>query len=360
MAATDKHYIDYEHLLYLWQRLKVIFAKDADLADVAKSGSYTDLDDTPNIPTKTSDLVNDDNTVKDAGYSSFKSDFSALSSKVDEITATGGELNILEGVQVNGTNLTITDKKVNITVASGTNNGSIKFNGNDVAVTGLGSAAYTEANAYDASGSASAVLGTSNDASTAATVYGAKKLTTELDESLASIAKSGNATDVTYSATKTVAQAIGDLESAIGAGGSVASQIQGEIEKLDSSTSATVGYAITGVTLTDGKITSKTEARFCPLNNSGLVESQYLPSYVDDIVEAYIIESATVHGSGWLSLSDSTGTQTALTPETGKIYVLIGESGSPEYRWSGTQYTKVNDSGLVAITNAEIDTILAS
>ena len=44
------------------------------------------------------------------------------------------------------------------TLATGTANGTVKFNGTDVAVKGLGSAAYTNANAYDASGSAAAAL----------------------------------------------------------------------------------------------------------------------------------------------------------------------------------------------------------
>lgn len=44
------------------------------------------------------------------------------------------------------------------TLATGTANGTVKFNGTDVAVKGLGSAAYTDASAYDASGSANAAL----------------------------------------------------------------------------------------------------------------------------------------------------------------------------------------------------------
>ena len=44
------------------------------------------------------------------------------------------------------------------TLATGTVNGTVKFNGSDVAVKGLGSAAYTNANAYDAAGSANAAL----------------------------------------------------------------------------------------------------------------------------------------------------------------------------------------------------------
>lgn len=69
------------------------------------------------------------------------------------------------------------------TLISGSANGTVAFNGTDVAVTGLKSAAFTEASAYDASGSANdakaAVIGTNADASTAETVYGAKAYTDE-------------------------------------------------------------------------------------------------------------------------------------------------------------------------------------
>jgi hypothetical protein len=60
------------------------------------------------------------------------------------------------------------------TLSSGSANGTVSFNGVDVAVTGLGTAAFTDATAYDAAGSANAVLGTSSDNATANTVYGAK------------------------------------------------------------------------------------------------------------------------------------------------------------------------------------------
>ena len=56
-------------------------------------------------------------------------------------------------------------------------NGTITVDGTEVAVKGLGSAAYTASTAYDASGAAAAVLGESTDTSSANTVYGAKKYT---------------------------------------------------------------------------------------------------------------------------------------------------------------------------------------
>lgn len=89
--------------------------------------------------------------------------------------ADGAQVNVLEGVQVNGANLTIdANKKVNVTVAEGATNGTIAVNGADVSVHGLGSAAYTASTAYDAAGAADAVVGTSGDAASADTVWGAK------------------------------------------------------------------------------------------------------------------------------------------------------------------------------------------
>ena len=69
------------------------------------------------------------------------------------------------------------------TLVEGSTNGTVAFNGEDVAVHGLGSAAYTESSAYDAAGAASAVqtalIGTAEDPSSANTINAAKKFATE-------------------------------------------------------------------------------------------------------------------------------------------------------------------------------------
>jgi hypothetical protein len=87
-----------------------------------------------------------------------------------------------------------------------------------------------------------------------------------------------------------------------------------------------------------------------------------LPSYVDDVIEAYAVGS-TALASDWLSTSAG---GSALTPETGKIYILMVDwpsTGTAQYyantqfRWSGTTYVKMNDGGMSPITNGEIDTI---
>jgi len=69
----------------------------------------------------------------------------------------GGEANAIETVQVNGDDLTIENETVNITVTEGTTNGTIAVNGKDVAVHGLGSAAYKAVEDFDAAGAADKV-----------------------------------------------------------------------------------------------------------------------------------------------------------------------------------------------------------
>lgn len=99
----------------------------------------------------------------------------------------------------------------------------------------------------------------------------------------------------------------------------------------------------------------------CPLDANSKVDSSYLPSYVDDVIETYARSGATALASDWLS---TTSGGSALTPETGKIYVLMADSGdyaaNTQFRWGGTTYVKLADGGVTSITNAEIDTIVAS
>lgn len=99
----------------------------------------------------------------------------------------------------------------------------------------------------------------------------------------------------------------------------------------------------------------------CPLNASSKIDSSYLPSYVDDVIEAYPISGATELSASWLSVTSG---GTALTPESGKIYILMAASTNydvnMQFRWSGTTYVALSSGGVSAITNAEIDTIVAS
>lgn len=99
----------------------------------------------------------------------------------------------------------------------------------------------------------------------------------------------------------------------------------------------------------------------CPLNSSSKIDTTYLPSYVDDVIEAYARSGQTALSASWLS---ATSGGSALTPETGKIYVLMADSGNytanSQFRWGGSAYVKLADGGVSSITNSEIDTIVAS
>lgn len=79
------------------------------------------------------------------------------------------------------------------------------------------------------------------------------------------------------------------------------------------------------------------------LDSGGKVPSSQLPSFVDDVIDAYIVSGATALSAGWLS---KTSGGSALTPETDKIYVIVssGEYLNKTYRWSGTTYVEISAS----------------
>lgn len=108
-------------------------------------------------------------------------------------------------------------------------------------------------------------------------------------------------------------------------------------------------------------IADKTKLDSITMTN-GVIDSSVLPSFVDDVIEAYARSNQTELGSTWLATGSASGT--VITPETGKIYVLMNNSTSysanSQFRWGGTAYVKLNDGGVSEITNGEIDTIVAS
>lgn len=125
-------------------------------------------------------------------------------------------------------------------IKTGTANGTIAVDGNDVKVTGLGSAAYTNSDAYEAAGAAAEVLGTETDSADANTVYGAKAYAKSLDDAM----------DARMDA----------VEAAVGTGGSVETQINDAIALLDADITSAAVEAGKGIQVqvveTDGKVTS--------------------------------------------------------------------------------------------------------
>ncbi len=293
-------YLDDNGLLYFWQKIKSIFATQTALQ--------------------------------------------SLSDTVDGIVSEGGQPNVIETVKVNGAALTPdANKAVDVTVAEGSTNGTIKVNGSAVAVHGLKSAAYTLSTAYDASGAAAAVLGSSSDAASANTVYGAKK------------------------AAEAAQSDVDALESLVGST-AVSTQISNAIKALDSSVTAETNKAIASITITDGKITANTKVTV-PTNNNQLTNGAGYQT-ASDVSSA--IASAI---SGIQGITYEIVTSLPSTGQAGVIYLIAHSHGTgdsyDEYIWVNNAFEKIGNTDidlsgywakaeLVAITNSEIDTILAA
>lgn len=88
---------------------------------------------------------------------------------------------------------------------------------------------------------------------------------------------------------------------------------------------------------------------FAPLDESGLVPANHLPSYVDDVIEVYA--TYKVNSTGGLTnvqLYTDAGHQTPVIGESGKIYINVADDEpSYQFRWSGTKFVDSNTSSLI-------------
>lgn len=84
------------------------------------------------------------------------------------------------------------------------------------------------------------------------------------------------------------------------------------------------------------------------LDESGKVPSVQLPSYVDDVVEGYFFDNKFYNDEAHTS---------EITGEVSKIYIDVVSNLS--YRYGGTTYTVITSCDMIAISNAEIDEIMA-
>lgn len=243
-----KKYLDYDGLLYFWQKLKTTFAKTVD------------------VPTKTSDLTNDSGYITSASIPSA----TTTTPKMDGTASVGSETKWAKGdhVHPSDTSRVPTTRKVNGKALSA----DVILYAGDVAVS-------------------------SSDDTT------------------------------------------------------VASALSNKVDKVEGKGLSTNDY-------TDAE---KTKLGKLVFDGSDKIDSSILPSYVDDVIEAYPVSGATELSAGWLS---KTSGGSALTPEAGVIYVLMSDttnySENSQFRWATNTYVKLADGGVSSITNGEIDTIIAS
>lgn len=391
-----KKYLDSNGLLYFWQKIKTVFAQKTE------------------IPTKTSQLTNDSNLVADASYVHTDNNFTTtLKNKLSNVDA-GAQVNKIESIKRNGTALTITNKAVDISVPTKTSditNDSGYITIDDVPEGAAGSTTTPKMDGTAAVGKETAfargdhvhpsdtsrvpttrkvngkalsadvniyagdVKLSSSDNTTVATSLGNKvdKVTgkglstndyTDADkEKLAGIISNAN----TIGAWSLETITVGTENFPVKASLSFYEGQQGKAGEVYSTRKVDALFANAGETFM-GLLASKVDTSsigqasgVCPLDANSKVDAQYLPSYVDDVIEAYARSGATALSADWLSLASG---GSALTPEAGKIYVLMADSGdysaNTQFRWSGTTYVKLADGGVSSITNAEIDTILAA
>lgn len=83
-----------------------------------------------------------------------------------------------------------------------------------------------------------------------------------------------------------------------------------------------------------------------PLEADRKINSIYLPSYVDDVVEGYLHEGFFYGDQGYTQL---------INGETGKIYVDLETNIS--YRYGGSTYVSITSSDLVELDNTAVQSI---
>ena len=100
----------------------------------------------------------------------------------------------------------------------------------------------------------------------------------------------------------------------------------------------------------DDFVATKGQANgFASLDGNGLVPSSQLPSYVDDVIEAYATYDVSETGKlSNIKLYSDPDHANPITGESGKIYLNITPNEPPyQFRWSGTQFVDSNTSSLI-------------
>lgn len=257
--------------------------------------------------------------------------------------ASGAQVNVLEGIQRNGDTVQIVNKIANLSVPTKTSditNDSGFITTSDIPE---GAAASTTTPAMD---------GTAATGSELAFARGDHVHPTDTSRAAAS--------DVTALTTR-----VGDLETAVGTGGSVDSKISSAIAGLDSSIASTSNQAIASVTVVDGVITNSTKITV-PTNNNQLTNGAGYQTASD------VSTAIATAVAGITSFEYEVVQSLPAEGEAGVIYLVAHSHGTgdsyDEYIWVSNAFEKIGNTDidlsgyvlstdLVAITSTEINTI---
>lgn len=179
-------------------------------------------------------------------------------------------------------------------------------------------------------------------------VYGVTRLSNAIDSSDAAIAATPKAVNDALNSLVVTNDTTDDNShfSGFGAGNTLSALTQ---------TRGKITASFEAIAITSSQITDRADGNNGNANNAnmvvktnanGIIPSQLLPSYVDDILE---FENKNAFPT---TATDSTPDDghNPTGPETGKIYVDL--STGRQYRWSGTQYT---ETGVIHLDYSDDD-----
>lgn len=273
------------------------------------------------VPTALSQLTNDGNFVTDSNYVHTDNNFTtALLNKLNGI-ANGAQANVIETIAVNGSNLTPTSKKVNITVPTAT----------------------------------SQITNDSNFVEDADYVHTDNNYTTTEKSKLAGIAANAQVNVIETIAVNGANQQVSDKKVNI----TVPTAVSNLTNDSGFQTATQVNSAISSATadfMTEGEITQAISEATADLATEEYVTQQLANYNKKEVVES--TEEMTDKNTIYLMESAQPG-QNNIYDE----YIVVDTGSGPVAEKIGTtevdltNYVKNTD--LVAITNGEIDTIMA-
>ena len=243
---------------------------------------------------------------------------------------------------------------ITYTLTEGTANGTVAFNGTDVAVHGLGSAAYTESSAYDTAGAAAgvqtALTGTAEDTASDLTLNGLKKY---VDQEV---------TGAVADAASEAQELINALDmSAVSAG---TGQVIGSVSQTDGVVSATLK------TLTASDIPTIEQAQVNGLTtalagkqdtlvfNTAYNASTNKAATMTDVQNAVAGLSGAMHYVGESTTDPSTGTATVEGHEDWVSGDVVTYQ-SKEYVYDGENWRELGDESSYAIKGSIVDADIA-
>lgn len=390
-------------LVYLWAKIKAWVSAYAKITESSGTKSLTIGNTTATIATKTSELTNDSDFITSADIPEGAA-ASSTTPLMDGTASVGSETRFARGDHRHPTDtsrqaaITSSNKLSADLISDGTTNktvtatekstwdskGTYSKPSGGIPKTDLASAVQTSLENADSalqsetdpvfSASAAAGItaedisnwnsGESNVVKSVNTTAGTSGINLSLSTagaldvtiSSGSIA-SGNSNFVTGGTVYSTTNALAPKASPAFTGTPTAPTADTGTNTTQVATTAFVQTAVSGAT---SDITGqKGQANgIASLDSSGKVPSSQLPSYVDDVIESYPRTGQTELSQNWLATGSVSGT--VITPEAGKIYVLMSASTNyaqnTEFRWGGTTYVQLNDSGCTEMTTAEMDT----